>query len=371
MSINFNNLKPSASMEVAKTANKMKAEGKKVFPLGIGDTHFSPPKVISNNLKKLPVAYSHYTNAEGLDQLLFKISKLYKTFSKNDVILVPGLKQGLYYCLAALKSKKLCILEPAWLGYDATATLVGCKTIKINIFNFSWKKKLIDKKFDSIILCSPNNPDGKIFSKEDIDFIIEIASKNNAWIITDFIYDNYIYEKNKSNYFDNLYNYNKLIIGNGFSKSHAMTGFRVGYLLCKDTFISDKILILQQNLATCTSSIAQFLLLNFEEAQIEIINNSNYYKKNRDIVIKNFPEWNIFLPKGGFYFFVDLARYGIFDGEKFCKNILQDTGIVLVPGNAYGKNFNSYVRISFSIDRKLLQDALVLLKKYLNKNDKN
>ena len=369
MIVDFNLLKPSASMEVARLAGQLKKEGRKIYPLGIGDTHFSPPKSILNKLENLPAEFSHYTNSEGINEVRIQISKLYKNYDESNVLLVPGLKQGLYYALVSLQKSILCTIEPAWLGYEATAILAGYEAISVDMQSINWLEQLSLSVFEVIVICSPNNPNGKIFTEIEMNAIVSAAEKNNAWIITDFIYDRYDYDLQNHRY-DTLWSYNKLIIGNGFSKSHAITGFRVGYLISKDKSIINKINILQQNLATCVPSIAQYALLDLEDADSEVNENVKYYHQNCKVVLNYFPEWKEFYPQGGFYFFIDLGIYDIKDGQTFCQNLLRDTGIALVPGQAYGKNYERYVRLSFSLDREVLIEALKILKNYLQ-NEKN
>jgi aspartate/methionine/tyrosine aminotransferase len=371
MSINFERLKPSASMEMSRISNELKKKGAKIYPLGIGDTHFQLPISIKNNFNTLNDSFSHYTNAQGIDDLLNIISNFYSGYTSKDVLIVPGLKQGLYYALEAISKKKLCILEPAWLGYEAIAIMAGYEVVVVSLYKSDWTKILEEVEFDVIICCNPNNPDGKIFNKYEINAIVNAATKNNAWIITDFIYDKYIYQEKLNETLENLFKYNNLIIGNGFSKSHAMTGFRIGYLICNNSLILQRMLVIQQNLATCVPSISQYLLLNIEDSNDEIVANSKYYFENRNQVLKIFPEWEIFKPSGGFYYFVNLAIYNIFDGDLFCQKVLRECGIVLIPGSSYGSGYESYFRLSFSIDKDILLEALQLLKKFISDEKNN
>ena len=275
---------------------------------------------------------------------------------------------GIHGSLQALKNKKVCILEPAWLGYKAAAILANYDTEPISLNELDWLSKLEKSSFDTLIICSPNNPNGKIFTEEETKNITKIAKKNDAWIIADLIYERYSYNLNKYNIFlSNISKYFKLIIANGFSKSHAMTGFRIGYLLIKDDSIKNRILLLQQNIATCPSVIAQQLLINFNNADKEIKYFYKYYLKNRGLVLNIFPEWENQIPEGGFYYFINLNKYGVRNANIFCKKLLINTGVALVPGEAYGDGFDSFVRISFSNDTQKLKIALSLLREFLNK----
>lgn len=371
MSINFDKLKPSASMEMARISSELKQKGNKIYPLGIGDTHFELPKNLKNKLNKLNESFSHYTNAQGINDLLKLIASFYSNYTSKDVLLVPGLKQGIYYALEAISKRKLCILEPAWLGYEAIAEMAGYETVIVDLHNSEWKNILNEIEFDAIICCNPNNPDGKIFNKIEIESIIKASKKNDAWIITDFIYDRYVYDERKIEGLEYFYKYDKLIIGNGFSKSHAMTGFRIGYIICNDNLILQRMLIIQQNLATCVSSISQYLLLSLEECEQEIVENLKYYTENRKMVLKIFPEWEEFKPEGGFYFFVNIEIYNLVNGDIFCQKVLREFGVVLIPGSSYGKMYHNYFRLSFSVDKEVLSEGLQLLKKFITNETNN
>ncbi|HAQ70105.1 MAG TPA: pyridoxal phosphate-dependent aminotransferase [Flavobacteriales bacterium] len=360
--IKINELVPSASMELTRMAKVIKDEGRKVYTLSIGDTHFSLPRSISSKLHSLPEISSHYGPAQGVFELRKAMAERYTGYEPDDVVIVPGLKQGFFYALEAIEKKRVAVLEPSWLGYKATCTLAGCDYIPVNTYLPNWKKTLKDIDFDVLMLCSPNNPDGGILSKNEILDLREIIASKNAWVFVDIIYERYAYGRtNLLTRLNPLLDYTKILIGNGFSKSHAMTGYRVGYLMIKDQNVRTNILLIQQNLATCASSHAQHLLTLCPDPE-EISYFSEYYEGNREAVLKIFPEWSKFTPKGGFYFFVDLTIYGITDASEFCAKALMNDGIAMVPGSAYGTGFDNYVRVSFSLDRSELKEALNKLK---------
>ena len=364
MSIDLSKLELSASMEITRIANVKKQNGEEVYTLSIGDTHFTLPKSISKRLTKLPELSTHYSSGQGIFELRESISKVYDNYHPKDVLIVPGLKQGLYYALEAINKNKLVVLEPAWLGYKATATLSGYDYLGINSYQKNWLSKLSTVDIDVLLLCEPNNPDGKIYSKDTLFKIKAIVEQKKSWLIIDNIYQRFSYDNNVSEIINLFKDYPKLIIGNGFSKSHAMTGFRLGYLLSKDPTLIDIMTKIQQNLATCPSTFAQYLLTpNIHPPEIAVF--SEYYTTNRVEVLNVFPEWEEFLPKGGFYFFVNLSIYGIKDAEKFCLYAINHHGIAMVPGIAYGEDFSSYIRISFSIERSLLIKGLRKLKEII------
>jgi aspartate/methionine/tyrosine aminotransferase len=144
-----------------------------------------------------------------------------------------------------------------------------------------------------------------------------------------------------------------------------MTGFRIGYMLVKDEGIRKSISALNQNTITCAPAISQYLSLGYVEAMPEVAKFSEYYLENRSLVLEVFPEWEAFAPDGGFYFFVNLAIYGIEDAGTFCTACLKKAHVALVPGSAYGTGFDSWMRLSFSLDRDQLRKALNALRQFI------
>lgn len=355
--MDFNKIKSSKSVSIFNKTKQLKKEGRDIISLGVGDTHFPPPKSIIDNINQFQEGYSHYTISKGIEDLRDEIALKYNT-NLPSVTLTNGVKQGIFYSLQALEENKVCILEPAWLGYQATATICNKQTISVNIHNNNWINLLQETDFNILLLCSPNNPDGKVFSKDEINSIISICKQKNAWVIFDNIYHIYDYSNKYS-----LFEYDKLIITGGFSKSHAVTGFRLGYIICNNTSINYKIDLLNQNIATCAPTISQYALLNLDSHTEHILKFSNFYKNNRDLVSELIPELEEFKPDGGFYYFIDITKLGFTDGESFCNDILEQQDLALVPGSAYG-DFPNHIRLSFSVSTEQLKNGLDRLKTF-------
>lgn len=362
--IDFNRLKPSASMEMTQKANSLRNKGFDVLNLSIGDTHFNLPASLKGNLTAVPEIASHYGEAQGLFSLREQIAEEYDGVNATNVIIVPGLKQGLFYLISSLGKFKVAVLEPAWLGYQATCVLAGVEYIGINTYECDWIEALANEDFDVLIICSPNNPDGEVLSIKDSESILNIVKTKDAFLVVDKIYEKFIYDKSLINS-KNFIPQDRIIIAGGFSKSHAMTGHRVGFLVITESSLAAKIIRIQQNLATCPSNYSQHLLSTCVHP-VEVNDFVRYYQANVSTVLELFPEWETHCPKGGFYFFVDLKRYGIFDAEKFCLDLLDSHKISLVSGNAYGAGFESFVRISICVEEQTLRNALVKLKYVLN-----
>lgn len=358
-------LPKSASMEVVRLANELKAAGHKVFPMGAGDTHFAPPAAVAKAIEQsVDNGHTHYLAASGIPALRESISKHdYPAYNASEILVAPGVKQAMYYYMLARNYKRVCVLEPAWLGYKAIAVMTNTEYVAINFKEAGWEDKLQNESFDLLLFGSPNNPDGKVFSQAELDAIDAAVAKNGAEVAIDEIYR--VYDFEQQNDTSRYYGRDNAVIFNGFSKSHAMTGLRIGYMCTKDADLWTACLKMQQNIATCANSVAQFAAVEAPKADAEVAMFSEYYKANRDLIAQIIPEFEPFKPAGAFYYFVDLAQFGIDNTRQWCANLLQEKHVASVPGGAFGDEFESWVRFSFCLDQTLLEEAAHIVKKHL------
>lgn len=349
-------------MDIFQKVKFLKQQGKDIISFSVGDTHFQPSTSIVNNIQNAPKSYSHYTVYKGIPELREDISERYGV-SSEDVIITNGVKQAIYYAITSIGGSVICTLDPSWLGYKEVGTICSMKSVSISLHE-DWLDQLKETSFESLILCSPNNPDGRVFTEKEVKHIIEICDSKGAYIIFDNIYKRFDYSGKYSNAEKLILSYDKSIITGGFSKSHAVTGFRIGYCICKENKILNRINLLHQNIATCAPSISQYALLNLDKHDSAVESYVEYYKKNRKLVTDIIPDLQKYLPDGGFYYFINVGDFGYDDGQAFCNKLLDEKRIAMIPGNAYG-NYNSYVRLSFSLDRKTLDKGLNKLKELM------
>jgi len=356
-------------MSVTRDSQRMKKNGIDVCTLSIGDTHFTTPLKIQESAKNACSAHTHYGNAQGLEELRSLIATHWydKKVTNEDICLTPGVKQGIYYLLSLLPGKRVCVLEPAWLGYQAITQLVGKDFIPINRYKPQWLETLRKTPFDILIICTPNNPDGYIFSSEEQELIFKIASEKNAALIVDEIYGKFQYEKSASSFVTYMDKYPSLFLIDGFSKAYAMTGFRLGFIATKNSELLSQCVTMQEHIATCPSTIAQYAAIRFPEVQDEVAQFVMQYEENRNLVADVFPEFAAQKPDGGFYYFVDLQPFGIEQSLAFSHKLLNEFHVAVVPGDAYGEPFHSWIRISFSIDPVELTKGLERLRSALQK----
>lgn len=357
-------------MEVSKLAKKLSSEGKEIVNLSLGDTHFKMSDFLKGKIfEGIELGFTHYDKALGLDVLKNNIADAYKVLPSN-VVVSNGVKNVLYSFLLTQSNKKVGVLEPAWLGYKGICHLTNTNYIPISYKKNNFLKNLEATEFDHLIICSPNNPDGKVFSVKEIDSMMQIIKRKNATLILDEIYKDFIYEGNHC--FEKYYGDKNVITLNGFSKSHAVTGLRVGFGIIHSKSTLDLINRIQQNIFTCSNTVSQYALSFFRENTKVVGEYKSYYEDNRDYVLKELPELYRFKPNGGFYFFFPPSIFGIIENaQEFCKNVLNKIGVALIPGEAYGLGSKEYVRMSFCVDKSELIKGVKKLKTYFREYEKN
>lgn len=367
MSFKIDELPKSASMEMSALAKQLKAEGKSIISLSIGDTHFPLINAVSEKIASaIQNNHTHYSNAQGELELRESIAEYYGfVYSPDEIVITHGVKNGMLGFLMAQPFKKVAVLEPAWLGYEGLCVMTEKEVQGINIYSPDFMRQIEQADFEALILCAPNNPDGTIFSAQQLENIYKICREKNAILMLDEIYKEYTYDGTVSN--DLLYGKEGVVVFNGFSKSHAATGLRIGYFLSKDPAHISGVVKVQQNAITCPSVPTQHGFVKFENVSQEVATFRNYYQGNREVVKEVIPQLGIFEPAGGFYYFIDLQKLGVeLTDVEFCKKALNEVGVALVPGSAYGKNLEHYVRLSFCIDREELKEGLNRLKTLIN-----
>ncbi|WP_018969624.1 pyridoxal phosphate-dependent aminotransferase [Rubritalea marina] len=364
-----NKIEESASMVVAALANQLKADGVDVVSLSIGDTHFPLDRALQAGISEaMSTNRTHYSLAQGEMDLRNAVSRSYKgTYLSDEIIISHGVKNGLYSYFLATERQSVCAIEPAWLGYKGLCRLAGKNYYGVNRYQNNWLESLKDSEFDILIICNPNNPDGYVYRDSELQTILEIVKDKGAELLIDEIYKFFSYDHAVDSMarFRGLKN---VVLFDGFSKSHAMTGLRVGYIASKNESLCQQIIKVQQNTITCVNTISQYGLSQINELDRVVSGYAAYYEKNRSLVSEIIPELLPFTPAGGFYYFFDLGLLGIkLDAKDFCTGLLEHEAVALIPGGAYGSGFDDYVRLSFCVDTEELKKGLNRLNSYIEK----
>lgn len=367
-------------LSIFRKAKEMELQGKKVIHMEVGEPDFMPPQIVKTALGEVvDKGFTKYGSAQGHTQLQEAIvsytSKQYNNINnslninKQNVLVTPGARFSIFLAITTLLNPgdEIIIIEPAWPAYRDCALNAGIKirTIKTNLQN-KWEpniqdiKKIINQNTKMIVLNYPNNPTGKVLPVHIQDKIVDIAKRNNLYILSDEIYTQYSKTKCKSIL---EYNYHKSITVQSFSKSHAMTGFRIGYTIAS-TQIIKKMTKLQALVLTSVSEPIQYTALQ-ALLKSDTTNNTKIINARLDTLQKMAKDANLEFvsPDGAMYLFVKINKPD-FDATEFAQKILQTHGLAIAPGSGFGE-YKEFIRISACQDEKTLKEGMYILNKVL------
>jgi aspartate aminotransferase len=349
-------------------AKQLESEGKKIIHLEVGEPDYLPPVNVKNELlKTFEKKRIHYTQTNGVPTLR-KLIAQERSVKEENVIITPGARFAVFSAMVSNLSigDELIISEPAWPAYRDCANFIGVKVkaIRTNVeqkwdLDLDQLEQLITSNTKMIVLNSPNNPTGKIIREREIDDILKLARKNNIFVLSDEVYSMYSYIPYKS-ILD--FGYDKSIMVSSFSKSHAMTGFRVGYAISSKDLI-DRISKIQAIAITSVAEPMQYAAIAAMNSNVT--KNMTLIKKRLDFIkseLENLP-CEFVNPDGGMYYFVRFNNS--VDVSKIIFNLLNE-GVAVAPGIGFGETYFDFIRISACQPTKLLNDGLKILKKVTN-----
>ncbi len=366
---------PSKTLEVDSLAKKLIAEKKDVVNLTTGEPDFPTPiPIVEKAIEALNGGFTKYTDSNGILELRQAISKYLSekkgvNFSADQIVVSNGGKQALYNAFRSIvkEGDEVILFAPLWVSYAPQIQMCGGvpKIIQTKFEdNFEPKIEEIEKNITettvAIVVNSPSNPTGSIYKKETLEAIADLANRKGLFVISDEVYDDLVYE-GKHITMQGLVKDEFLIYINAFSKSHAMTGWRIGWSATKNEKVKKRISKIQGHLASNINSITQ-------KAGVAACSTDNSYmveefKKRRDFVIQKAEEIGLryVKPQGAFYLFFETP----YDDNEFCKKLLEEKLVAIVPGSAF--EAQNFARLSFANSLENLEKGFRKLKEFLGK----
>ena len=351
-------------------AKSLEQQGKKIIHMEVGEPDFLPPIIVKNALNEVfDKGFVKYGQARGMpvfrDVLAKYVSEKFNTnVTQENIIVSPGARFSIFTAITTLLNPgdEMIVIEPAWPAYKDCALNAGIKVRTINTtLEQNWEpsieqiKNTINTNTKMIVLNYPNNPTGKILPEKLQDEIIKLAKENQLYVLSDEIYSQYA----KSNWKSVLsYNYEKSIITQSFSKSHAMTGFRVGYGIA-DTKIIEKMAKLEALCLTNVSEPIQYVAMKALEADTS--DNTNTVQSRLEVLAQKANELGLdfVIPDGAMYIFARLNKEG-FDGVQFANSMLEK-GLAVAPGEGFG-DYKNFIRISACQNEETLVEGMNILR---------
>ncbi|EPY2301034.1 aspartate aminotransferase [Clostridium sporogenes] len=387
------NIEPSLTLEITAKAKKMKAEGIDVIGFGAGEPDFNTPENIQKAaMEAIKKGYTKYTAASGILELKQAIVDKFKkdnglNYETSEIIVSNGAKQCLSNLFQAILNEEdeVLIAKPYWVSYPELIKLYGGVPVLVdtkeeNHFKYEIKEleNKVTGKTKAIIINSPNNPTGTVYSKEDLESLSIFAKKHDLLIIADEIYEMLMYGEEKHISIGSLSEdaFRRTVVINGMSKSYSMTGWRIGYAAGPLDII--KVMSnIQSHTTSNPNSIAQYASLEAlrgDKTQVE--NMIVEFKKRRDYMvnkvnsIENLSSIN---PKGAFYVMVNISKAigktikgnTIKDSMSFSKILLEEEKVAVVPGIAFGDN--NFIRLSYATSMENIEKGLDRIEKFMKK----
>lgn len=384
LSSNVAALSPSLTLAVTNRAKEMKAKGEQVYGLAGGEPDKDTPDNIKQAaIKALDGGATKYTPSVGLPELRQAISDKLKRdngleYSPNQICVTSGAKPAVYSALRATISEgdEVIIPSPYWVSYPSMVELCGGTPVFVETkAENGWKitaeefADAMTPRTKMIILTTPHNPTGAVYSEEELRAIGEVAVEEDILIMADEIYEYLIYggEKHVSMASLSPELYNLTITINGFSKGYAMTGWRLGYSAAPAP-IANAIKLIQDHTASNATTFCQYGAIEALRGDQSFIDDlREEYDFRRQYVygrLSAMPKIKVVEPKGAFYFFIDTTELGM-GSLELCEKLLERYKVAAVPGIAFGND--NAIRISYCTSLDVLKEGLDRLEEFCKK----
>ena len=364
------------------------AEMPECISLGVGEPDFKTPWAVREaGIESLEHGRTRYTSNAGLKELRAEIARYLdrrmglKYDTAKEVLVTLGGSEAIDMCIRALvqSGDEVIIPEPCFVCYEPITTLSGgvpvhvaCRQEDEFRLRADALKAAITPKTKLLIMPFPNNPTGAVMEREDLEAIAEVLRGTNIMVLSDEIYAELNYGLQNHVSIATLPGMaERTVVVNGFSKTYAMTGWRLGYACGPAPIIKIMTKIHQSAImsAPTTSQYAAITALKDCDGEIERMRNE--YNMRRRLVVKSFNDMGLscFEPRGAFYAFPCIKSSGM-SSEEFCTKLLEQKHVAIIPGNAFGASGEGYARVSYAYSVEHLMEAIRRIREFLNENCK-
>jgi aspartate aminotransferase len=379
LSPNLQHLETSATIAISQEAKRRRAAGEDVIDLGAGEPDFPTPPIPSDaGIRSIRDGKTHYPANEGILELRVAAAKHLSLLSggrpvnADNIVISNGSKQSLFNVCFTLfgPGDVVAIPAPAWVSYPQIVYLARARPALVP-GDAEWSLKVGVRDLDRVVpgarglvLCSPCNPTGAVYTAAEIRAIAQWAMERKVWVIADEIYRRIHYGPGPAPSFLDLPDemLERVVVIYGVSKAYAMTGWRIGIALAPAK-IAKAMAALQSHTTTGANHPAQYAAaaaLGDERVEQDVIRMVAEFRKRRDLVVGTFrrelPGVEFVDPLGAFYFFFRVDSFGGITGTEFCTRLITSTGVAMVPGSAFGDD--RYVRMSYAASTENIGKAL-------------
>jgi aspartate aminotransferase len=374
----------SASVSIADKIRQMKREGLDIVELQTGEPDFATPDhIIQAAYEAMKQGYTHYVSSRGIPELREAIAEKLRSENKikanpeREILVTPGAIHAVFAAMQALinPGDEVIIPDPCWVAYPGCIALSGGKAVRIPCrketleIDVERLKEAITPRTKLLILNYPSNPTGMTLTPDQVKGLAEIAIEHNLLVLSDEIYEKILYGGRNHSSIASLEGMQKITITvNGFSKTYAMTGWRIGYV-CASSKIIDQMLKVQQYSVTCANAFVQKAAIVALKGSQECVRTMvKEYEKRRELIVTGLNKIkgiSCRKPEATFYAFADISQLGLSSVEA-AEFLLDRARVGVVPGSAYGSSGEGYVRLSFANSMENIEKALSRIKEAIH-----
>ncbi|MEK4147566.1 pyridoxal phosphate-dependent aminotransferase [Robertmurraya sp. FSL W8-0741] len=380
-------LTPSATLAITAKAKQLKAEGHDIIGLGAGEPDFNTPRnIIEAASVSMNEGHTKYTPSAGLAKLIEEIVKKFKAdqgieYKPNEIIVTSGAKHGLYTLFQVLLNKEdeVIIPVPYWVSYPEQVKLadgipVFVEGLEANDFKITPEQltAAITEKTRAVIINSPSNPTGMVYTRDELLALGEICLQKNVLIISDEIYEKLVYGENQHVSIAQLSPQLKeqTIIINGVSKSHSMTGWRIGYAAGNTTIINAMTNLASHSTSNPTTTAQYGAIEAYAGPQAPVAEMKEAFEHRLNVIYDQLvaiPGISCIKPQGAFYLYPNVKEAAKLTGyesvDDFVEGLLEEAKVAVVPGSGFGTPDN--IRLSYATSLELLEEAVARIHQFV------
>jgi aspartate aminotransferase len=369
-------LRPSPTLAVSDRARALRQQGIDVIDLGGGDPDFPTPMHICQAAADAMFrGETHYVASAGIPELRRAIARKLQAENRipvtpDEIIVTPGGKAALFVSILALvgPGDDVLMFDPGWVSYEPMVIMAGARCLHVPLLpeeNYRVTREAIEAVLTPqtrlMIVNSPNNPTGRVLTREEAEAIVAVAQEHDIVVISDEIYEKIIYDGREHlslAAFPGMAE--RTLTVNGFSKAYAMTGWRLGYVAGPAPLIR-QIMKVHSHSATCATSFAQWGGVAALEGPQDVIDAmvAAWDRRRRFVTerLNAIPGFRCPLPEGAFYAFPDVSGTGL-SGQEVAQKLIEEAYVGVTPGDAFGASGSGCIRLSFATADELLERAL-------------
>jgi aspartate aminotransferase len=366
----------SPTVAVMDKARRLKAEGRSVVDLSGGDPDFDTASHVTQAaIEALRSGFTHYTSSRGIPELLRAIARKLETENgavykpQSEILVMPGAKQALFVAAQALLNPgdEVIIFDPCWVSYAPCIEMAGGVPVSVPMNTQTAAAELkarLDRAMTPrtalVIVNTPTNPTGQVWTLDHLQALAQVVRAHDIWVLSDEIYETIVFDNARHISIAALPGMNeRTMVLNGLSKSHAMTGWRLGYIAGPELLIAEMLKV-HQHSSTCASSFVQKAAVAALEGPAEYVRHmTECYRARRDRLVAHLnalPGVQCEQPQGTFYAFPNIVGTNL-SSIEFAGRLLEAEAVAVTPGDAFGAAGTGYVRLSFANSDDMLEEG--------------